>query len=234
MWASQVVTLDADAVTVQLDLQSTMTVTGRVEFESATETPRPSPATVNVSLRPLSPYVWPIPSEVAVDQGGLFTEAVVPDRYRVTAAVIGSAANAWALKSVTTDGHDVTDRLFDIRPGETPSFVITFTDRTSDLSGSLVGPAGQPSIDTFVVVVPEDRSLWFPRSPRIASTRPDTRGHFVFQNLPPGEYRIAATTDLVPADLRDATALEALLPHSLPVTLGLGEKKTIDIRVAGR
>jgi hypothetical protein len=56
----------------------------------------------------------------------------------------------------------------------------------------------------------------------------------VVRTLPAGEYRLAATTDLVPRDLQDVAALEALLPQGVPVTLGMGENETIDPRVAGR
>jgi hypothetical protein len=111
--------------------------------------------------------------------------------------------------------------------------VVTLTDQTSELSGSLLDPSGQPSTDYFVVVAPADRAYWMPLSRRIASGRPDARGQFVFRGLPPGEYRLAATTDLVSRDLQEMSALEALLEQSLPFVLGPGEKRTLDIRVAG-
>jgi hypothetical protein len=69
-----------------------------------------------------------------------------------------------------------------------------------------------------------------PGSRRIASTRPDGSGRYQFRTLPAGEYRIALTTDLVPEDLRDTAALERLFAQSVVVTIGVGEKKTLDLR----
>lgn len=161
-------------------------------------------------------------------------DGIFPATFRVTATVIGAGAADWTLKSVTTGGRDVTDRPIDIRPDTAPSFVVTFTDQTTELSGSLLDPSGRPSTDHFVVVIPADREYWLPASRRIASTRPDVNGRYVFRTLPPGEYRLAATTDLVNQDLQQVAALEALAAQSLAVTIGAGEKKIVDIRVAGR
>jgi hypothetical protein len=56
----------------------------------------------------------------------------------------------------------------------------------------------------------------------------------VFRGLPPGDYRIAATTDLVSRDLSDANSLARLTAASAPVTLALGEKKIFDMKIGGR
>ena len=170
------------------------------------------------------------PAPVARD--GTFSIAgITPGRYTVE---LVTAPDGWHLKEVTAAGQDATRTALDVS-GDAgfEDVVVTLTDRTSNLSGSLIDPRGQPSTGYFVVVIPADRRYWLPQTRRIASTRPDAKGQFLFRSLPPGEYRIAATTDLVPADLRDGTALDALLPHSLPVTVGAGETKSIDLHVAG-
>ena len=232
--AARDVTLEgAEPITVPLELQPGMTATGRVLFEG---TAAPPPwSSVRVGLQGMTPGTWASLSNVTPDGAGAFRqEGVFPASFRLAASIMGGTPNVWTLKSVTMGGRDVTDLPVEIRAGDDPSFVVTFSDQPSELSGSLVDPAGRPSTDYFVVVVSADRAHWLPLSRRIASTRPDGRGHFVFRGLPPGDYRLAATTDLVARDLQDVAALDALLPQSVPVTLGLGEKKSIDIRVAGR
>ena len=62
------------------------------------------------------------------------------------------------------------------------------------------------------------------------NTRPDVGGRFTFRGLPPGDYRIAVTTDLIPADLADGTALQQLLLEGTPLSVGQGEHKVFDIR----
>ena len=232
--AARDVTLEgADPVTVALDLQPGMIATGRVVFEGTA--PPPPWSNVRVGLQGMTPGTWATLSNATPDANGAFTqEGVFPASFRLAASIIGGTPNVWTLKSVTMDGRDVTDLPVEIRAGDAPSFVVTFSDQPSELSGSLVDPAGRPSTDYFVVVVSADRAHWLPLSRRIASTRPDGRGRFAFRGLPPGDYRLAATTDLVARDLQDVAALDALLPQAVPVTLGLGEKKSIDIRVAGR
>ncbi len=232
--AAREVTLDgAEPITVSLDLQPGMTASGRVVFEGTS--PPPPFSSVRVGLQGMSPGTWATLPNVSPDANGVFAQdGVFPASFRLAASIIGAAPNVWTLKSVTMSDRDVTDLPVEIRAGDTPSFVVTFSDQPSELSGSLVDPAGRPSTDYFVVVVSADRAHWLPLSRRIASTRPDGRGRFVFRGLPPGDYRLAATTDLVARDLQEVSALEALLPQSLPVTLGLGERKAIDIRVAGR
>jgi hypothetical protein len=52
--------------------------------------------------------------------------------------------------------------------------------------------------------------------------------------LPPGDYHIAVTTDLVPRDLQEVRALEALAEQSLTTTIGAGESATLNIRTRPR
>jgi hypothetical protein len=237
LWAVANVTLiDADPVTVNLALQPGLTVAGRVVVESTGQTPPPELTQLRVSLQGMSPGAWASLENAPVDGDGSFRqEDVFPAEFRVRVFLPPPVAAAWTVKSVTTGDRDVTDRAVAIEPDEIPpSFVITLTDQLTELSGTLIDPAGRPSTDYFVVIASADRGHWLALSPRIASTRPDRNGRFVFRNLPAGEYRLAATTDLVPRDLQETAALEALLPQGVPVTLGVGEKKTIDLRVAGQ
>jgi protocatechuate 3,4-dioxygenase beta subunit len=236
MWAaSEVVLEDPEPVNLALQLQAGMVATGRLAFESAAGRTLPAPANVSVSLSATSPGGWGALSSTTVDPSFRFTrDGVFPGTFRLTASVIGVGAADWTMKSATLAGRDVTDRPFDIHPGDSPAFVVTFTDQTTELSGSLLDPSGRPSPDHFVVVIPADPVYWLPASRRIASTRPDVNGRYVFRTLPPGEYRLAATTDLVSQDLQQRPALEALAAQSLAFTIGAGEKKIVDVRVAGR
>ena len=161
---------------------------------------------------------------------------VIPGQFRVNATVTtGSAPGqpSWTIKSVIADARDVTDLPLTIVPGAAPTVTVPFTDQSAELSGTLSLPTGQPATDYFVVLLPADRAYWTALSRRIASTRPDGAGRYVFRNLPAGTYRIAVTTDLVTRDLQDMAALERLAAESAPVTLGFAEKRLFDIKVGG-
>jgi len=82
-------------------------------------------------------------------------------------------------------------------------------------------------------VFPANRALWRPDSRRVRSARSGTDGRWIVRGLPPGEYLVAALTDLDPDELRDAAFLETLLAASVKVSLGDGEQKVQDLRIGG-
>lgn len=91
--------------------------------------------------------------------------------------------------------------------------------------------SGQPASDYDVIVFSADRSHWRPGSRRSLSTRPATDGRFVFQDLPAGDYFIAALTDLDPAEWQDSAFLEQVVPAAVKVGVAEGEKKVQDLRI---
>jgi hypothetical protein len=211
-----------------------MTVTGRMRFAGATLEP-PDPTTVRLSL-----FSWPGTSamnstETKVDADGtLAITGVTPGRFRLNTSIPSSTPPGepvWQLRAVVVDGRDVTDLPIDVVPGRAPAVEVTFTDEVTELSGLVVAPEGQAPSGYFVVVLPADRAYWATLSRRIASTRPDSSGRYVFRGLPGGEYLLAATTDLVPDDLRDPVTLARLAEQGLPVTLGWGELRSVDLRM---
>jgi hypothetical protein len=113
------------------------------------------------------------------------------------------------------------------------SAVLTFTNRYTQLTGTLQTPAGQPAPDYVVIAFPADRTLWRPRARRIQTTRPDTAGLFTFRGLPPGDYRIAALTDIEPDQSYDPGFLATLVPASIALTLKPGESRRQDLRIGG-
>jgi hypothetical protein len=141
------------------------------------------------------------------------------------------AANvAWFAKSATLNGQAVLDTVIDIRPGENVNLVVTFSDRTTELSGTITNRASAPAADYFIVVFPDDRSAWSLTS-RIMQTKPASDGKFLFKNLPAGTYRLAAVTDLEAYEWLDAAFLEQLVGASIKVTLAENAKVVQNIQV---
>lgn len=236
LWAGQEVVLTpGDVTTVALTLEPALTASGTVSFVGAGEPPADL-TRVAITLSHVGALsVRPV---VRVDKAGtIAVTGLVPGRYHVRASVPAGAAPAgptWQMASVRVGDEDVTDRVFEIRPATPAPLAVTFTDALTELTGRLFDEAGQPTADYFVIAMPEDRTHWVPQSRRIVSTRPDGSGRYVFRGLPPGAYRIAVTTDLVPADLQRPEVLEQLLPQSLAVTLTFDAPRTLDIRTTGR
>lgn len=234
LWASQDVNLaPGETAAVSLTLQPALAISGALVFDG--KSPVPSDLSRVVPSFQQQGSLWARP-QVKVDAKGQITATgIVPGRYLITASVpAGNAAAgpAWRVASVKIGDEDVTDRSHELGGAPGP-VTITFTDVVTELSGRLLSDAGEPTADYFVIAMPEDRVYWLPQSRRIVSTRPDGQGRYTFRGLPPGRYRIAVTTDLVPQDLREPAILEALLPQALPVTVSFTTPAVLDIKTTG-
>jgi hypothetical protein len=137
------------------------------------------------------------------------------------------------MKSAMVAGQDTLDLPLEIKPNESVSGLsVTMTMRPTDLRGTLQGPTGQPAADYTVIVFSSDNRYWTPQSRRILAARPASDGRFSFHDLPPGEYRIAAVSDVEPGLWLSADFLRQLVGASTTLSLGEGERKTQDVKIA--
>ena len=236
LWATADVTVDGRNVSnVVLTLQPGMSVSGRIVFEGTAQ-----PPTDLTRMRvTLSPVVAPgSPGEIAstaagrVDAEGRFTLAsVVPGRYRLTGTGAGAG---WFLGSSTVEGQDSLDFPVEVKPNQSINgAVITFVDRQSELTGTIVNERAQPVPDYTLILYPADQRFWAPQSRRIQSARPATDGRFTFRNLPAGDYRLVPVYDPEPGSWFDPAFLLQLETASVRVTIAEGEKKEQHLRVPG-
>jgi len=148
-----------------------------------------------------------------------------------------SPGTGWVLKSATIGGAagiDVADRVFDIKPGQDLSaVVITMTDRPTEISGVVQDQAGRPAPGFPILIFSTDRSFWSMGSRRVLQARPSSDGKYRLVGLPPGEYFVAAVTDIDPSQLYDPVFLEQFAAASFKITLAEGEKKTQDLKLGG-
>jgi hypothetical protein len=241
LWARADVELSSGEPTVvALTLAPALTLTGKLVFEGTTLKPPAQMPRVSVFMFGIRPTH--AETQTTVDASGAVTiTGVVPGRYMVRSGVPAAAmatpppagTPTWTVQSVMMGDQDVTDRAFDISAGGGGALTVTFTDRVSELTGTLTRPDGTPETDYFVVVMPADREMWLPLSRRLASTRPDRTGKYTFRALPPGDYLIAVTTDLLSQDLQDTATISALAEQAIAVTIKAGERRTLDVRTTG-
>ena len=109
--------------------------------------------------------------------------------------------------------------------------IVTFGDRSQEVSGTIQDAQGRPTADYTIIIYPSDNRYWLPQARRILSARPGTDGKFTFRKLPPGDYRLTAVTDVEPGEWFNPDFLSQLATASISVPLAEGEKKTQDIRV---
>jgi hypothetical protein len=226
--------VDGDDVTnVAVTLQPGLTIAGRLAFEG--EQPPPALAPLRMTA-PLSTTLTngglAIP-QIQLESGGTFkVEGIAPGVYRMSGNSQGlrTPIGAWWLKSLVIGGREMLDAPLDLRQGADDA-VMTFSDRASEISGTLKDSQGHAAPETFVIAFSSDRSTWFFNSRRVAGVRPDAEGRFAIRNLPPGEYRVIAVPDLESNEWFDPVLLERLAPVATLVTLAGIEKRTVDLLI---
>ena len=237
LWAVSDVVLDGHNVSgITLALQPGFTVSGRVEFSGAL--PRPEATRLRVMLSPVQMpgqvNVGAAPASVNAD--GTFTiGGVAPGQYRANSTIPGTRPDqpGWSLRSAVANGRDILDAPIELRQNLS-DLVLTFSDRTTELSGSLQDSSARAAPDYTIVVFSADRAHWIPQSRRVRMIRPSADGAFTLRHLPPGDYLIAALTDLEDGAWTDPSVLQQLAPASIKITLNEGEKKTQHIQVGAK
>jgi hypothetical protein len=222
-----------DVLGLEIKLEPSATVSGRIVFESSQNAAAPNVTSVRVSLRP-APSGLP---QVAAQPAGTFNIAGPdPGRYRLHASIAAAPGappgQGWILKSVTLNGRDVSDEPFPIAAGQQiDGVVVTFTDRPTELTGTLFDSTGKPAPGFYVVAFSTDRARWIQGSRRLpAPVRAATDGSFRFAGLPAGTYHLAAVTAIDPADLSDHRLLEDLARAAVTVTIADGQQARQDLR----
>ncbi len=253
LWALADVSVDGQNQSdVTLQLQEGMTIAGRITFEGTRLLPPNDLTRVRVTLATVGTQdaeFGNIPA-ATVDATGHFTiKGVPPGRYSLRGnapsgtggpgvgaggALQAGGSGNWVLKSSIAGGRDTLDSPLELRPHANISdAVLTFADRSTELSGMLQDASGAATADYSIIVFPVNPQFWVPQSRRIQSVRPGTDGRFTVRNLPPGDYALVAVTDVEPGEWFDPAFLQPLVNVSMRLSLADGEKKTQDIRLSG-
>ena len=237
MWAAEEITIDgADRSELTLTLQPGMTVTGRVQIHAPPSATAPDFSRVRVSLSSVSRTDGGIgfgEGSITPNASGQFTlRGVIPGRYTIRASVTGPPYGEWTIASSMLNGRDTLDFPVEIRPNEdVGGVVVTLTSATQRLSGMLQDTAGRPASAFTIVVFPADKGLWAVNR-RIRTVRPGQDGRYTVNDLPVGDYRVAAVFDLSPGETSDPSFLETLAGGSVLLTIRAGERKVQDFRIA--
>ena len=232
---------------VSLVLQPTMRFGGRVRLDRSDVTLPP----IRLALRrlnasrtdpfgpPVSALGWldravsPGPALSAAD-GAFSIPLILPGTFTLTISP-PSALSGWWLESAMAGGRDLLDMPleFGTRLGTIDDAVLTLTNRRTELTGRLQTPAGLPATDYVVIVCSADRAHWYPGARRTRAVRPASDGLFRVEELPAGDYLVAAVTDVVDGEWQRASFLGQLAAFAVPVTVRAGQSTRQDLRIAG-
>jgi hypothetical protein len=223
-------------VSVNLTLRRGATISGRVVFDAGETGTPPDMGRVRVSLLPPPGQTPPSVSTPTArpDASGSFRIAGVAAGRYVLAAVVASPSeqSEWAVTAATIGGMDAHERSVDIAAdAQFDDVVIRLANRGTELAGTMFDAAGLPAPEYFIVVFPADREFWTVRSARIRQTRPASDGTFSVRLLPPGDYLLAALTEIERGQWFDPEFLAQLETGAIRISLANGQKVVQDIRV---
>ena len=220
----------ADIDDVIVTVSGGAAITGTVSF-----LPGSSPAPDYTQFRITAPSTdqsdfGPQPN-ARVDKDGNFSISGVSAGAHLIRPSNGS--RTWILKSVTVGDRDVTDAPFQVRNGETLAGVaVVFTDKQSEINGSLTTSDGTPVPDYTVLAFPTDSSLWRAQARQIMTARPDQTGKYRIRGLPPGDYYLATVDPSEQGEWFEPSYLDEHRSGATRIVLGDGDVKTKDFTIS--
>jgi hypothetical protein len=218
---------DVDDVTVVL--ASGARLTGTVSLLPGS-TPGPDITSIRITAPATDQDSFGPQQNARVEKDGRFTlDGVAAGNHLIRP---GGNMRGWVLKSVTIDGRDVTDTPVSLRSGQTVADVsIVFTDKISEINGTITDTQGTPIPDFTVLAFSTDPSLWRPQSRQIMTARPDQTGKFRIRGLPPGDYYLATVDPAEQGEWFEPAYLDEHRVAAARVTLSEGDVKTHDFKV---
>ena len=173
-----------------------------------------------------------LPGQSRVNEDYSFELTGLTDR-RVLRPNVGGSPG-WYLKAVLYDGNDITDTGMEFSPGRTyEGLQIIFTQKTTDLSGTLTDDRGNPVLDATVVIFPANPERWTYQSRYVRTARPDTSGRYSIKSMPPLEdYMIIAVQNLESGQGSDPEFLARAKEEARTFSLNEGETKAVDTKLS--
>jgi hypothetical protein len=233
LWTATPISVgDSPIDNIVVALRTGVRVTGSVVFDGATQPTADQMQRMGIRLQSAEGRTSsPIPADGRAAADGTFRTAGLPAGRYIISVLATTVPQGWRLKSATYLGKDVSVEPFDIADREITGAVLTFTDKTTQLSGTV---QGVEAAGADLIVFPADSTAW--RTVGLAARRSRYErigkdGTFAISDLPPGEYFVAARPGDSPGDWRDPAVLERLTRVASRVVLGDGEQKRVSVKV---
>lgn len=240
LWGSGSVSVSgADMSGVAIAVQPGTTMSGQVRFDGATAKPPADLTRIRVTLMPGSVLAQRPGTSIQTiafapgvplrADGSFEVSGIPPGSFALLIAPVDAVS--WWGRSAVLGERDLFDGLIEVGSASMTGVVVTFTDRRSELSGTLQTSSGAPASDVFVIAYATNPAMWGPRARRVQAVRPGVDGRFSIKDLPPGDYYLSAVTDVEQEELQEPKFLEELVKASIKISIGEGEKKVQDLRM---
>jgi hypothetical protein len=222
---------EADVSDVTVALAPGASISGTVTFQSTQSLTVPDTNQVRIAAPPID-FLNVGPNPVArLNKDGTFTlDGVSAGSHWIRTQ---GGLRGWTLKSVTLGGRDIIDTPLDVRSGQTiTGMALIFTDRLSQVSGTLTDERDQPITEFTVLAFPTDNTLWRPQARQIMTARPDQTGKYQIRGLPAGNYYITAVDPTEQGEWFEPAFLDQHRAGAARITLGDGDVKTQDFKIS--
>jgi hypothetical protein len=235
LWAEVPVSVgDTDISGLSVTLRPGARISGRVAFDGTTaQMPTPEQVqrmTVSILTADGRPNL--VNSQNRVGVGGVFTTTgYPPGRYVVS---VGGGVAGWSFKGATLGGRSLDEEPLDLQSSDISGVTLTFTDRTTQLSGAVRDPNMTRDMSATIFVFPGNYATWLERGTmgrRSRSTTVGGSGAFIISGLAVGDYLAAAVNPDTISDVRDRAFYDALARIATRFSLADGEKKILDLTV---
>jgi hypothetical protein len=111
---------------------------------------------------------------------------------------------------------------------------VVFTDQQNEINGTVTNEQGTALPDYTVLAFSTDPSLWRPLSRQIMTARPDQTGKYRIRGLPRGDYYLVAVDPAEQGEWFEPTYLDEHRAGAQQLTLGDGDVKTQNFKIAQR
>ena len=227
---------DSPMANLTVTLQPGTTVSGRVRFEGSATPPMPLnlQTGISVAFEPMWPLAFAARLAARVSATYEFTTAGLPPgpAYANLPNNFTWGFRGWYFESAVHAGQDLTITPLALEAQPITDVVITFSDRRSEISGTVRDASGRPDAMASVVVFPADYRPWIKHGLSPLATRVETvtqSGTFVVP-MRPGEYLVAAVADAAVAGWPNPQAVETLAAVATRVTIARGETRQLELR----
>ena len=234
LWARQQVVAGTDeAASLTIALRRGPRIRGRIEFADHSQRPPPDQlGQLSIQVHSATPAPPGMAGSARIQPDGTFeTIDLAPGKYRLGLMSI-SSARPWRAAAAIAGAIDLLDVPAHLETSDLDDVIVMVTSQPGGtIEGAIRTAQGEADAAAVVVVLPADpRRLGSARMRILVTTR---TGAYRASNLPAGEYVVALTSDERLELGLDREELVRLIGGGTRVTLGNGERRTVDLRSGG-
>jgi hypothetical protein len=237
LWREETITIgDTPVNGLTVNVQRGVILSGRLRFEGAAAPPNPVQLQTTLSVAFEPPWFLAFGARMATRVSATFdfvTQGLPPGRYfPMLPNTFTASARGWHFESVRHDGKDLMIEPLMLEGRPINGVEIVFSDRPSEIAGTILDATGRAAADAAVVVFPANYQTWVQHGrSRLAAPAEMATQRGTFQMaVRPGDYLVAAVGEDVFATWPETASIDAIAARATKVTVVRGDKKIVELR----